>query len=155
MTAAFFAYIKTITAFLLFVAFGEMLLPQSSLKKYVVLVFGMLLMITVLKPIITIFHKGEEASFFSAVEEETVPLESEAYYKDLAKKQELEWTEISLSQEIETKVAEALGEEISAQVHFSEKDSKGEILLEGSGAKQGEIEAYVSGNYPSFKVQWG
>ena len=155
MTATFFAYIKTITAFLLFVAFGEMLFPQGSLKKYVALVFGMLLMITVLKPIITIFHKGEEASFFSVVKEEAVPLESEAYYRDLASKQEREWTEISLSNEIETKVVEAIGEEISAQVHFSENGEEGEISLEGNSGKRGEIESYVLRNYPSFKVQWG
>lgn len=58
MIEAFSAYIKTIAAFMIFAVFAEIIMPDQNFKKYINIVLGFLMLITVLKPITTVFGKG-------------------------------------------------------------------------------------------------
>lgn len=59
MIEMFGAYIKTIVVLLIFAAFAEMIMPDSSLKKYISILVGFLMIITILNPILGIV-KGFE-----------------------------------------------------------------------------------------------
>ena len=56
----FNSWIANILIFILLAAIVEMLLPQTSLQKYVKLVLGLLLMIIILKPIMSLFTVNPE-----------------------------------------------------------------------------------------------
>ena len=92
MTEAFSAYIKTIAAFTLFAAFAEMLMPESSFKKYIGLIMGVLLLTAMLKPMLGLFSM-EDVDMEALVERKAEEMEKHGvlqeadYYEDLEHQQ--------------------------------------------------------------------
>lgn len=117
MTEAFSAYIKTIAAVTLFMAFAEMLMPDNSFKKYIHLVTGILLLTVMVKPMLSLIH-FDVGEIESKIEEKmslmqsNITLESEEYYEQLQEEtvQDLYTQEVNrkITQDIQTKFGENL-----------------------------------------------
>ena len=58
MIQMFSAYIKTIVGFLIFMAFAEIIMPDNKFKKYISLILGFLMIITVVKPVSALLSKN-------------------------------------------------------------------------------------------------
>lgn len=52
MIALFGAYIKTIVVFLIFAAFAEMVMPDSNFRKYIGVILGLFMILTLLNPLL-------------------------------------------------------------------------------------------------------
>lgn len=84
MLSGLYGWINTIVVTIIFAALVEMLMPSNSMKKYIKLVLGLLIMAVVLQPILSYFNKGFSLSGYSFKYENIldsgyIKQESEAY----------------------------------------------------------------------------
>ncbi len=158
MTEAFSAYIKTIAAFTLFAAFAEMLMPQSSFKKYIGLIIGILLLTAMLKPMLGIFFMKDvdmEALVDEKAEElgEHGILEEAAYYEDLEQRRITELYGQKLNEEIAKDLEGKFGKAFWVEAEFvqdSGNEDYGRILTVtvGGDCNQGEeLKKYMAHTY--------
>lgn len=96
MIEAFTAYIKTIAAFTLFVAFAEMLMPENSFKKYIQLIMGIMLLSVMLMPLFQMLHIKnwdlDKWEIENTGGEEII--KNEAYYSELENRRVMEVYEV-------------------------------------------------------------
>ncbi len=108
MIGYFQAYIKTIAAFLIFSVFAEMIMPDNKFKKYISIILGFLMIVTILKPI-TVLVRGEDFDFTNAVlKKENALIQAnrgEHYYENQQNELVMEIYEGELNDEIKENLA--------------------------------------------------
>lgn len=108
-------WITNIIVFILLAVVVEMLLPQTSLQKYVKLILGLLLIVMILKPLFTIFSLDEKMLLKAAEQfPENLSLEKSIEKKKLEIQAEqaayiLEQTAVQLKELSETGLVEQFG----------------------------------------------
>lgn len=67
MIAFFTIWVKTIIFAVLFATFLEFLLPNSNMQRFVKVIMGLFIMLTVLNPIVELVHNGWQANHVTAI----------------------------------------------------------------------------------------
>ena len=108
MIGYFQAYIKTIAAFLIFSVFAEMIMPDNKFKKYISIILGFLMIVTILKPV-TVLVRGGDFDFANAVLKKENALiqanKGEHYYENQQNELVMEIYESELNDEIKENLA--------------------------------------------------
>lgn len=158
MTEAFSAYIKTIAAFTLFAAFAEMLMPESSFKKYIGLIMGVLLLTAMLKPMLGLFSM-EDVDMEALVERKAEEMEKHGvlqeadYYEDLEHQQITNLYGQKLNEEISKNLEVKFGKVFWAEAEFvqdSHSEDYGRILaitVGGDYTNGEELKRYMAQTY--------
>lgn len=161
MLEAFSAYIKNIAVFTLFAAFAELLIPENNFKKYLSFVMGMLLLTAILKPMFSIFQRGNDIELQTM--QKMVSVWAEEYYVENGIQQQ--WSDEMIidvyKKELEQKWTEELrdkfyAKEVSVIAEISEQAGKyGEIIsvkIVGGEEKGEEMRKYMESNYDVEKI---
>lgn len=152
MIETFSAYIKTIVVFLIFSVFAEIIIPDSHFRKYIGLILGFLMIVTLLSPILKLVNGFDPETLLWAEKNTTTSLErsfdkellegqkenqmvTEIYKEELQDrmKKNLEENGISVSSvkvEVEERAdSENYGEIINIKASFTQETQKRQGII--------------------------
>lgn len=152
------AYIKTIVSLLLVSVFAEILMPEGGYKKYLKLLTGLIITLTVLKPVTYVFGLSEDR-ISGAVERKTEEIWGSGLdfsVPDNAETLELEVYHQRISSLIKDDIAKmglqadnvevTVEEDISDSLYGNIIDIKA-YISEEKGANDKKAADYISGKY--------
>lgn len=129
-------WIKHIILVVMFSSFADFLIPNNKFSKYIRLVLGIIIMITILNPIITLFHKE---NFIDSMKLEEMNTSDERNIISKAESFNQKNNEIVM-ENFKKNVSNIIQEQIETITSFVVKDIKIQFIEDMDNANFGKIE---------------
>jgi stage III sporulation protein AF len=145
MISALTNWIRYIVYIILFAAFLELLLPSNRMQRFIRLILGLLIMLAILNPVLSIMHKGMDAEalpVFAGSEEKKQAIMEHA--KTMARERErlaMEMYKRELIQQMHAMVTSVPGVKDAKIV--LEMDDGGKVEVKNLGQMVRQVTIYV------------
>ncbi len=132
-------WLKEIVLLILIATFMDLLLPNRSMERYVKLVMGLVIILAILTPIISLLNKNVDLSKLSLTDGNLVPGEMTSLESIHASGEELKKTQDRLViEETERRIAEQIATEINEEFEVSVLEKY--VVMEAATDKRMGIE---------------
>lgn len=115
-------WIQNIIVIVLLATFADLLLPNSNMQKYAKMVFGLLVILTIISPVLSVFDQFSTNKFMQQLEQELNVKETNAIQMDQIKSNQEKAYREKIVQQVEQAMTEQLQLLLAKKLHLHLKN---------------------------------
>jgi len=115
-------WIQNIIVIVLLATFADLLLPNSNMQKYAKMVFGLLVILTIISPVLSVFDQFSTNKFMQQLEQELNVKETNAMQMDQIKSNQEKAFREKIVQQVEQAMTEQLQVLLAKKLHLHLKN---------------------------------